>query len=73
MRKATRVIITCAANGSIHTPTMSQYLPATLDEIAADANGAAEAHSAMIHLRARDPETGQANRDPDLSRLYADR
>ena len=41
--------------------------------MAADANEAFEAHSAMIQLRARDLETGQANRDPDLFRLYADR
>ncbi|HIN75184.1 MAG TPA: 3-keto-5-aminohexanoate cleavage protein, partial [Rhodospirillales bacterium] len=34
---AKSVIITCAVTGSIHTPTMSEYLPITPNEIAADA------------------------------------
>ncbi|NKB76835.1 MAG: hypothetical protein GKR96_07230 [Gammaproteobacteria bacterium] len=53
------VIITCAATGGIHTPTMSPYLPITPKEIANAALGAAEAGAAIIHLHARDPETGR--------------
>lgn len=32
-----KVIISCAVTGSVHTPTMSKYLPLTPDQIAAQA------------------------------------
>ncbi len=54
-----KVIITCAVTGSIHTPTMSPHLPITAEEIADAAIGAAEAGAAIVHLHARDPETGE--------------
>ena len=38
-----KVIVTCAVTGAIHTPTMSDHLPLTPDEIADQAVGAAEA------------------------------
>lgn len=53
------VIITCAVTGGIHTPSMSPYLPVTPTEIAEAAIGAAEAGAAIIHLHARNPETGK--------------
>ncbi|MBY0510368.1 MAG: 3-keto-5-aminohexanoate cleavage protein [Rhodospirillaceae bacterium] len=59
MRKASKVIISCAVTGSIHTPTMSPYLPITPNEIAEQAIAAAEAGAAILHLHARDPETGK--------------
>ena len=40
-RPKRKVIITCAVTGSIHTPSMSPYLPVTPDEIAEAAIGAA--------------------------------
>ena len=58
-----KVIITCAVTGSIHTPSMSTYLPVTAEEIADAAIGAAEAGAAILHLHARDPETGAARPD----------
>lgn len=61
-----KVIITCAITGAVHTPTMSPYLPITPDEIARDAISAAEAGAAVIHLHARDPETGMPSADPKL-------
>jgi uncharacterized protein (DUF849 family) len=54
-----KVIITCAVTGSIHTPSMSKYLPVTADEIADAAIGAAEAGAAVLHLHARNPTTGE--------------
>ncbi len=54
-----KVIITCAVTGSIHTPSMSKYLPVTADEIADAAIGAADAGAAVLHLHARNPETGE--------------
>ena len=61
-----KVIITCAVTGSIHTPTMSPNLPVTPEEIAAQAIAAAEAGAAILHLHARDPETGRPTPDPDV-------
>lgn len=61
-----KVIITCAVTGSIHTPTMSPYLPITPNEIVEASVGAAEAGASIIHLHARDPETGKPSPDPRL-------
>jgi len=65
-----KVIITCAVTGSIHTPTMSPYLPITPDEIAAGAIGAAEAGAAIVHLHARDPKDGRPTQDPEVFRQF---
>ncbi len=61
-----KVIITCAVTGSIHTPTMSPHLPVTPEEIAAQAVEAAQAGAAILHLHARNPETGQPTADPEV-------
>jgi len=61
-----KVVITCAVTGSIHTPTMSDHLPITPDEIAEQAIGAAEAGAAILHLHARDPADGRPTPDPDV-------
>ncbi len=60
------VIITCAPTGGVHTPTMSPHLPITPDEIAQASIEAAEAGAAIIHLHARNPETGQPDPRPEL-------
>ncbi len=62
---ARKVIITCAVTGSIHTPTMSPYLPLTPAEIAEASIAAAHAGAAIIHLHARIPETGAPSADPE--------
>lgn len=59
------VIITCAPTGGIHTPTMSPHLPITPAEIATAAIDAAEAGASVIHLHARDPETGKPDPRPE--------
>src|SRR5690606_16046931 len=58
MRKSSKVIITCAPTGSIHTPSMSPHLPVTPDQIAEAAIGAARAGAAVLHLHARNPSDG---------------
>lgn len=63
---AEKVIITCAVTGSIHTPTMSPHLPITPEEITTQAVAAADAGAAILHLHARNPETGQPTADPDV-------
>lgn len=65
MATNSKVIITCAVTGAIHTPSMSPYLPVTPDEIAAAAIGAAEAGAAIVHLHARDPATGKPDQSPE--------
>jgi uncharacterized protein (DUF849 family) len=60
-----KVIITCAVTGAIHTPSMSPYLPVTPEEIADAAVGAAEAGAAIVHLHARDPVTGRPDQSPE--------
>ena len=60
-----KVIITCAITGAIHTPTMTPYLPITPDEITAESIAAAEAGASIIHLHARNPETGQPDQTPE--------
>jgi uncharacterized protein (DUF849 family) len=59
-----KVIITCAVTGSVHTPSMSPYLPVTPDRIAEEALAAAEAGAAILHLHARNPEDGRPSADP---------
>jgi uncharacterized protein (DUF849 family) len=61
---ANKVIITCAVTGSIHTPTMSDALPFTPDQIATQAIDAATAGAAILHLHARDPKDGRPSPDP---------
>ena len=66
MAKDGKVIITCAVTGSIHTPTMSEHLPLTPNEIAENAIGAGEAGASILHLHARNPEDGSQTPDPDV-------
>ncbi len=61
-----RIIITCAVTGGAHTPSMSDALPVTPEEIADQSIAAAEAGAAILHLHARNPETGQPTGDPDV-------
>jgi uncharacterized protein (DUF849 family) len=63
---ANKVIITCAVTGSIHTPSMSPYLPISPDEIADAAIGAAKAGAAVVHLHAREPADGRPTQDPKM-------
>jgi uncharacterized protein (DUF849 family) len=64
--KPNKVVITCAVTGSIHTPTMTPYLPLTPDEVAQQSIEAAEAGAAILHLHARDPRDGRPTPDPEV-------
>jgi uncharacterized protein (DUF849 family) len=63
---ANKVIISCAVTGSAHTPTMSDALPITPEQIATQAIEAAEAGAAVLHLHARIPDNGAPTGDPDV-------
>ena len=73
MAKGRKVIITCAVTGAIHTPTMSAHLPITPDEITSEAVAAAEAGAAILHLHARDPETGKPDQTPEAFQRFLPR
>ena len=58
-----KIIISCAITGSIHTPSMSPYLPVTAEEIAARAIGAEQGQRGRGLQRLGSPEriaAGQA-------------
>ena len=61
-----KVIISCAITGAMHTPTMSDALPITPAQIAAQSIEAADAGAAIIHLHARDPTDGEPTARPDV-------
>ncbi|KEP68163.1 3-keto-5-aminohexanoate cleavage protein [Thioclava sp. BHET1] len=65
MARKPKTIISCAITGAIHTPTMSDALPYTADDIASQSIAAAEAGASILHLHARRPEDGGVSVDPD--------
>ena len=70
MMRSNKAIITCAITGSIHTPSMSPYLPITPEQIAQEAIAASKAGAAMVHLHARDPATGRPDQSPELFKQF---
>ena len=64
MAKKRKTIITCAITGAIHTPTMSDALPYTYDDIAKQALDASEVGASILHLHARNPNDGSPSVDP---------
>ena len=65
MARQNKTIITCAVTGAIHTPTMSDALPYTYNDIATQAVDAAEAGASILHLHARNPSDGSPSVKPD--------
>ncbi|NIB38797.1 3-keto-5-aminohexanoate cleavage protein [Pseudomaricurvus alkylphenolicus] len=65
MKASTKVIISCAITGSIHTPSMSENLPVSPAQIAEQSIAAAEAGAAILHLHARNPD-GSPSPDPKI-------
>jgi uncharacterized protein (DUF849 family) len=59
-------IVSCAVTGAIHVPSMTPHLPITPAEIEESAVGAADAGAAIVHLHARDPQTGAPTADPGV-------
>ena len=66
MARRGKVIVSCAVTGSIHVPSQTPHLPITPEQIAEGATGAAAAGAAILHLHARDPETGRPTPSPDV-------
>lgn len=59
-----KIIISCAVTGSVHTPSMSEYLAASPEQIAQQAIEAARAGAAILHLHARNPTDGSPTHEP---------
>lgn len=68
MKKA---IITAALTGSIHTPSMSPYLPVTAQQLINECLAVHEAGGAIAHIHTRDEKTGLPNADQDVYRKVA--
>ncbi len=66
--KSGKTIITAAITGSIHTPTMSPYLPVTPRQIIDEILAVHEAGGAVCHVHVRDPKTGKPVTDLDIYR-----
>jgi 3-dehydrocarnitine:acetyl-CoA trimethylamine transferase len=68
-----KVFITCAVTGSADTVERSPHVPVTTEQIADSGIDAVRAGAAVLHIHVRDPETGQASRDPALYRAVVER
>jgi len=68
MKKA---IITAAITGSIHTPTMSPYLPITTGQIIDEILAVHEAGGTVCHVHVRDQKTGKPVTDLNAFREIA--
>ena len=64
-------IVTAAITGSIHTPTMSPYLPITPRQIIDEILAVYEAGGTVCHIHVRDPETGMPVADMGAFREIA--
>jgi uncharacterized protein (DUF849 family) len=61
-----KVIITAAVTGAVHVPSMTPYLPITPEQIINDAVKAWEAGASVVHIHARNPQTGRPTSDLSL-------
>lgn len=61
-----KVIITAAITGAVHVPSMTPYLPITPEQIIEDAVKACDAGASVVHIHARDPQTGKPTSDIGL-------
>ncbi|MBU1276687.1 MAG: 3-keto-5-aminohexanoate cleavage protein [Proteobacteria bacterium] len=67
-----KVIITVAPTGSIPDRKDNPNIPYTAREVAAETVRAYEAGASVVHLHARDPQTGKPSSDIEVFRSYLD-
>jgi 3-keto-5-aminohexanoate cleavage enzyme len=65
-----KVIITVAPTGSIPTRKDNPHLPITAEEVAKETRRAYEAGASVVHLHARNPDTGEPTSDIHVFRDY---
>jgi len=76
MIKLEKLIVTAAVTGGEYvSKETTPYVPSTVDEIVAEVLACVEAGASVVHLHAKDPETGEAySGDPNpLMREYVER
>lgn len=59
-------VLNLAPNGMVPTRDLTPWVPITPAEVAQEALEAAEQGVTMVHLHARNPDTGEPSSDPDL-------
>ena len=69
-KKDEKVIITVAPTGSIPTRKDNPNLPITAEEVAEETKRSYEAGASVVHLHARDPNTGAPTSDIKVFRDY---
>jgi uncharacterized protein (DUF849 family) len=67
-----KVAITAAITGAVHIPSMSEYLPITPEQIIDEAVAANKAGAAIVHIHARNPQTGEPTGNPELMKEIVD-
>jgi 3-keto-5-aminohexanoate cleavage enzyme len=70
MGMSRKVVITVAPTGSIPSRKDNPNLPITAEEVAEEKRRSHEAGAAVVHLHARDPNTGNPTSDLDVFRDY---
>ena len=68
-----KVIITVAPTGSVTSREETPYLPVTPDEVAEETLRSCNAGASVVHLHARDPETGKPVNDTAVYRTYLEK
>jgi uncharacterized protein (DUF849 family) len=63
LKASQSVIVSCALTGAVHTPSMSGALPITPAQIVEQGLEAVAAGASILHVHARNPETGQPTPD----------
>src|SRR5688572_14734965 len=61
-----KVVITCALTGVLANRDQCPWVPYTPVEIAEEAKRAYDAGASVVHIHARDPETGKPSYDPKV-------
>jgi len=66
-----KIIVTAALTGGVNVPSMSPYLPVTPQQLIDESKRVYDAGGAIVHIHARNPETGQPSPSVELFREVA--
>ena len=61
-----KLIVTAALTGAVTIPTQTKHLPWKVEQMAEDAQRCVEAGAAIIHVHARDQQTGMPSADMEI-------
>jgi len=66
-----KIIVTAALTGGVNVPSMSPYLPITPQQLIDESKRVYDAGGAIVHIHARNPETGQPSPSTEFFREVA--